>query len=192
MVLLAKFLLRTNDLSLQNPSASEGLPSSTDTGIGSINEWRTDFEFFSIPIRRLIGEREWAHGTAVLKLVSWVTYDGGQAQQSQRGNALFISGHHSCTREYRSSGSYSDARCLAYRIDSNQGLFSVSVMVPADKSISYVPQRVRLISDTISIRLRLANPAASGFGTDAQPIASEGSPVYFPHQSLVFEIHSEP
>jgi hypothetical protein len=137
MVLLAKILLRTNDLSLQNPSESEGPPSSTDTGVGSINQWRTDFEFLEIPIRSLIGEAEWARRTAVLRLTSWVTYDGKQAPQSQQSNVLFISGHHPCTREYRSCDVYSDARFLAHRVDTNQGLFSVPIMIPADRSISY-------------------------------------------------------
>jgi hypothetical protein len=191
MVLLAKLLLRTNDLSLQNPSESEGPPSSTDTDIGSINQWRTDLEFLEIPLRSLLGEAEWARGTAVLRMVSWVTYDGRQAPQSQQSNVLFVSGHHPVSREWRSSGSYSDARFLAFRVDTNQGLFSVPVMIPADKSTSYAPQRIRLISDTISIRLRLVNTAASGPGTDAQPIAGEPSPAYFPHQSFVFEVHSD-
>jgi hypothetical protein len=82
MVLLAKLLLRTNDLSLQSPGASDGPPSSTETGVGTINQWRTDFEFFNIPIRSLIGEAEWAQGTAVLKLASWVTYNGRSAFRS--------------------------------------------------------------------------------------------------------------
>jgi hypothetical protein len=191
MVLLAKNLLRTNDLSLQSPSESDGLSSSTDTGLVTINHWRTDFEFLGIPLRSLIGETEWARGTAVLKLASWVTFNGRQAPQSQRSNVLMISGHHPCTREYRSCGGYSDARYLAHCNDSNQGLFENPVMIPADKSISYVPQQIRLISDSISIRLRLTNGAARGPGTDSQPIAGESSPAYFPHQSFTFEIHSD-
>jgi hypothetical protein len=80
MVILCELLLRTNDLSLQDPLTAHLASSSTTNQFGDINRWWSDMTFSNVPLRRLIGDAQWrANPEAMLTLESWVVYYGSGA-----------------------------------------------------------------------------------------------------------------
>jgi hypothetical protein len=166
MVVLCELLLRTNDLSLQDPLTAHQDQVATTNQFGSINRWRSDMMFSGVPLRSLIGEAQWrANPEAMLILKSWdVYYAAGGQPQSQQSNTLFISGHNPSVKEWRSCDTESDARYLATRADPNQGQFGNSATNPTDKNVNSAPQLIRLSEDVVQIRLRLSPTTASNQG----------------------------
>jgi hypothetical protein len=192
MVILCSLLLRTNDLSLQDPTSAHLAFPPTTNQFGNINRWRSDMEFVNIPIRRLTGEAQWrANPEAMLTLESWAVFrSSGAAPDSQDGSSLYISGHNPSVVECRSCDTESDARFLASRRDPNQGLYGVPATIPTDKIINTAPQRIRLCKDVVSIRLRLTPIRASGPGVTVQLVEGPVNAREFPHSVFKLTICS--